>query len=160
MERRIIAHLDMDAFFASVEEVATPRFLGKRGESIYEKVRGIDESPITQYRQAKSMGQQSTFMSNTNDPSFIFNTLKRLSDSVFESFAQSDFTAFRTITITVRFADFETKTSSKSVKEGIGKNSKKKFELEILKLVLPFLDKRSNPNRKPIRLVGVRIEKL
>ena len=36
----------------------------------------------------------------------------------------------------------------------------KKFELETLKLILPFLDKRKNPKLKKIRLVGVRIEKL
>ncbi len=29
MDKRIVAHLDMDAFFASVEEVTTPGFLGK-----------------------------------------------------------------------------------------------------------------------------------
>src|SRR5437764_1255281 len=29
MSQRIIAHLDMDAFFASVEEATTPRFKGK-----------------------------------------------------------------------------------------------------------------------------------
>lgn len=134
--------------------------LGKNGESIYYKARGIDDSPVLEYHQVKSIGEQTTFSKNTLEPIFIHSALKRLSDSVFKSFERSAFTTFGTITITARFFDFETKTSSKSFKMAIDKSNKKKFELEILKLLLPFLDKRSNPKRKPIRLIGVRIEKL
>ena len=136
------------------------QMLGKHGESIYDKVRGIDNSLITEFRQVKSIGEQTTFSKNSLEASFILETLKKLSDSVFKSFTKSDFSTFKTITITVRFADFETKTSSKTIKEGIGKNNKKKFEIETIKLILPFLDKRANPRRKPLRLVGVRIEKV
>jgi DNA polymerase IV (DinB-like DNA polymerase) len=90
-----------------------------------------------------------------------------LCDNVFKRFQESNFTKFKTITITIRFADFQTQTSSKSFKESFTKNKtlfagrgKKQFELEILKLVLPFLDRRQNPRQKPIRLIGVRMEKL
>ncbi|MEI7425025.1 MAG: hypothetical protein WCK10_02820 [Candidatus Staskawiczbacteria bacterium] len=62
--------------------------------------------------------------------------------------------------ITVRFSDFETKTTSKSFKKSIGLDDKKTFELEILRLILPYLDRRSNPKKMPIRLIGVRIEKI
>jgi hypothetical protein len=36
----------------------------------------------------------------------------------------------------------------------------KQLEAEALKLFLPFLDRRENPQRKLIRLIGVRVEKL
>lgn len=134
--------------------------MGKHGESIYCKARGIDNSSITEHHEIKSIGEQTTFSKNTLEPIVLYDTLKRLSDSVFNSFIKSDFAGFKTITLTIRFADFETKTSSKSFKEGIGKSNKKKFEVEILRLTLPFLDKRSNPKQKPIRLIGVRIEKI
>lgn len=134
--------------------------MGKHGESIYEKIRGIDDSPITQFHQVKSIGEQTTFDTNTLEPVIIYNYFKKLSDGVWRSFSASDFASFKTITITVRFADFETRTSSKSFKEGIGKAGKKKFELGILRLTLPFLDRQSNPKRKSLRLVGVRVEKL
>lgn len=134
--------------------------LGKNGESLYYKARGIDNSPVTEHHQVKSIGEQTTFSQNTLEPLFIFGTLEKLSDSVFKSFTNSGFNSFKTIAITVRFADFETKTSSKSFKEAISKDNKKKFEIEVLKILLPYLDKRSNPNKKPIRLIGVRIEKL
>ena len=79
---------------------------------------------------------------------------------VFKSFLESGFDRFKTIAITVRFADFETKNYSKSPKKTIGIDDYKKFELESLKLILPFLDKRKNPKLKQIRLIGVRADKL
>lgn len=132
--------------------------IGKHGEDLYNKVRGIDNSPVTQFHQIKSIGEQTTFFKNTLEAEFILNTMQKISDSVFESFKKSEFSSFKTITITVRFSDFQTKTSSKSFKEPISKDNKKKFDLEILKLVLPYLDKRANPKQKPIRLVGTRVE--
>jgi DNA polymerase IV (DinB-like DNA polymerase) len=142
--------------------------LGNRhGESIYYKIRGIDNDPITEFHQVKSIGEQTTFNQNTLEAKIICDTFLELSANVFQRFTGSDFTKFNNITITVRFADFETKTSSKSFKEsfthlqnlGFTKRGKKQFELEVLKLVLPFLDSRSNPRQKPIRLIGVKIEK-
>jgi len=132
----------------------------KHGEALYYKIRGIDESPITEFHQVKSIGEQTTFMQNTLEAKPICDTFLLLCDSVFKRLQASSFTKFNAITITIRFADFETKTSSKSFKESFLKTNQKKFELEILKLVLPFLDSRSNPHQKPIRLIGVRVEEL
>ena len=134
--------------------------LGKQGEKIYYKVRGVDEDPIIEYHEVKSIGEQVTFSQNTLSAITICDTMTGLSRDVFKRFEESGFSEFKNITITVRFADFETKTSSKSFKEGISKNNKSKFEVEILKLILPFLDRRSNPGSKFIRLIGLRLEKL
>ncbi len=60
--------------------------------------------------------------------------------------------------ITLRFADFETKTRCHTVREPIATNEL--LESEALKLLPPFLDARENPRNKEIRLVGVRVEKL
>ena len=135
-------------------------FLGKNGADIYNKIRGIDDNPIEEHREAKSIGEQTTLSANTLDAQVILETMKQLSDSVFKSFLQNESTIFKTLAITVRFADFETKTSAKSFKEGIGCDDKAKFDIEIMKLLLPYLDKRNNPKRKPIRLIGVRVERL
>ena len=134
--------------------------LGKQGEKIYYKARGIDESPVTEFHEVKSIGEQTTFNKNTLEAKPICETFLKLSDSVFKKFLESEFSKFSNITITVRFYDFETKTSSKSFKNGFDGKHKKDFNLEVLRLVLPFLDKRSNPRRKPVRLIGIRIEKL
>lgn len=133
---------------------------GKHGVSMYYSTKGIDDTPITEYHEVKSIGEQITFDKNTLDFAFIFDMFRGLSDNVFNKFIRSDFFKFYTLIITIRFADFETKTSSKSFKQGITQNEKKRFNLEVLKLILPFLDKRRNPRKKLIRLIGVRVEKL
>lgn len=134
--------------------------LGKQGLRIYWSARGIDDTPVTEYYEIKSIGEQTTFDKNTLEFAFIFDAFRELSNNVFKRFTKSEFYKFNTITITIRFADFETKTSSKSFKGGIGKKDKRRFNIEVLKLFLPFLDRRRNPKRKPIRLIGVRVEKL
>ncbi|MDP2741431.1 MAG: DNA polymerase IV [bacterium] len=155
---QINAKIISDLIKFSKEELK--KMMGKRGESIYNKIRGIDDDPVIEYREVKSIGKQITFNKDTLDASVILDMIKKLSDSVLSIFAKSNFSAFKTITITVRFSNFETKTSSKSFKPGISKNNMKNFEIEIFRMILPFLDKRSNPRRKPIRLIGVRVEKL
>jgi len=134
--------------------------LGKQGEKIYYKARGIDDSVIEEHKDAKSIGEQTTFDVNSLDAVFVFDVFKKLCDSVFEKFVASEFATFKTISVTVRFSDFQTQTSAKSIKEGIGKFQKKRFEIEALKLILPFLDLQRNPKQKPIRLIGIRIEKI
>jgi len=132
----------------------------KSGESIYYKVKGIDNDPITEFHEVKSIGEQITFNQNTLEARIICEAFNSLCDNVFKKFTESNFTKFTHIAITVRFADFETKTTSKTFKEPFTNKNKDKFDLEILKLELPFLDSRSNPHQKPIRLIGLRIEKL
>lgn len=131
---------------------------GKSGADLYHKARGIDDSEIIENRVAKSIGEQSTFYEDTLNPNFIFEQFETILKSVFMRFGQSDFKIFKTLTVIARFRGFETKTSSKTFKEGI--KDYKKFKTEAIKLLLPFLDFRKNPGGKPIRLLGVRIDKL
>ncbi len=132
--------------------------LGKWGIDLYYKARAIDDSPIVEEREAKSVGEQRTFEQNSLDASYIGEVFSDLQKSVFKRFKESDFETFKTVGITVRFSDFETKTTAKTLKKPT--NSEKEFELETLKLLLPYLDRRKNPRQKLIRLIGVKLEKL
>ncbi len=132
--------------------------LGKWGDELYKKIRGKDSSPIVEEYEAKSIGEQETFAEDTRDPGFLSSRLRELCAGVFESFKKSEFTSFRTLVVTVRFADFVTKNRSRTFQAPI--HSKSTLEFESLKLLMPFFDKRENPSRKAIRLIGVRIEKL
>lgn len=136
------------------------KLLGRHGESIYYRARGIDDEPIVEFRQAKSIGEQTTLDTNTLDVVYIHSVFEKLCASVFKKFVESEFSAFKTMAVTVRFGDFQTQSSSKSFKKGIGKGDKKLFDLEALRLLLPYCDLRKNPQQKPIRLVGIRIEKV
>ena len=130
--------------------------LGKWGVELYFKVRAIDDSPIVENREAKSIGEQITFPRDTLNAIYIGDAFEKLCEGVFENFFQSGFKSFKTVGITVRFSDFETKTSVKTLKKEI--LGIKEFRLETLRLLLPYLDRRKNPRKKLIRLIGVSIK--
>jgi nucleotidyltransferase/DNA polymerase involved in DNA repair len=77
---------------------------------------------------------------------------------------EKGFSGFRTLTLTVRFADFQTTNRSRSFKNGISvKSNDQAIELlkqEALSLLQPFFDARENPRGKPFRLIGLRLERL
>jgi hypothetical protein len=67
------------------------------------------------------------------------------------------------VTVTVRFADFQTSNRSRSVKDGIrisDDHALGRLKEEALSLILPFFDARENPRGKAFRLIGLRVEKL
>ena len=133
-------------------------WLGKWGSDLYDKARGVDDSPIVEEYAPKSVGEEETFSEDTRDPNFISEHLLVLGEAAFRRFRRSGFKSFRTIIIKVRFSDFETKTRSYTL--GKPTSTLDVLRFEILRLLLPFLDKRENPKRKAIRLIGVRLEKL
>jgi len=132
--------------------------MGKWGQDLYEKARGLDDSPVEENWEVKSVGEQETFYRDTLLAPFIIARLRAMAKSVFERFKEEGFASFRTVVVTVRFADFETKTKSHTLKTPA--STADEFISAALDLLRPFLDKRMNPRFKEIRLIGVRMEKL
>ncbi len=140
---------------------------GAWGREMYEKARGEDDSPLEEEYEAKSIGEQETFMEDTLDAGFLVEHLKGLAQSVYGRFKSGEFSAeggsasggktFKTIAITVRFADFETKTRAHTLSAST--SDKNTLLFEATRLFMPFLDSRENAKKKKIRLLGVRIEK-
>ena len=130
---------------------------GKHGAGMYDQARGVDESPLINDREAKSVGEQITFDKDTLDAPTILATFKQMAISVAKQIKREG-VFFKTVAIIVRFSDFDTKTRSHTLK--VSSNEAKVLETEALQLLMPFLDSRENPKRKRIRLVGVRAENL
>jgi len=123
--------------------------LGKVGEEIYEKARGIDESPIVINKVIKAIGKEHTFENDTRDSEIIFKTFEKIIKDVHQEFVENNF-SFRTITVICRFSGFETYTKSKTLK--IPTDNFKILEKEAKKLLLRFIIE----NPKLIRLIGLR----
>lgn len=119
---------------------------------------GRDESPLQEHYEPKSIGEEETFDRDTRDAIFIGDRLKELCRDVIRRFEAEGFSGFRTVAIKVRFTDFETHTRAHTLPQPAA--SLAMLEFEAWKLLLPFLDRRDNPKLKPVRLIGVRIEKL
>lgn len=130
---------------------------GKHGEGMFRSARGIDDSAIEGAREAKSIGSEVTFDMDTLDPSQILAAFKEQATEVAKYLKRDKF-KFRTVSIVVRFSDFETKTRAHTVEEAT--DDINILEREGLRLLLPFLDSRENPRRLKLRLVGIRAEKL
>jgi nucleotidyltransferase/DNA polymerase involved in DNA repair len=131
---------------------------GKWGPSLYERIRGRHDSPLVTSWEPKSVGEQETFAQDTRDLEFIFSRLWELCRGVWQRFLADGFHTFRTVVVTVRFADFD--TYSRSHTRGEPAASLRILIFEAMKLLVPFLDRRENPKHKLIRLIGVRVEKL
>ena len=132
--------------------------LGKRGTDLYEKVRARDESPVAEYSEPQSIGEQETFESDTLDSRTLFNQLDGLVQGVIDRLHHQGYLSFRTVVLTVRFADFVTKSRAHTLT--MATDEPAILRREAMKLMLPFLDRRENQHRKLIRLLGLRVEKL
>lgn len=132
--------------------------LGKWGSILYERVRGRDPTPLVLGYTPKSVGVQRTFIHDTLNADFLFSQMSAMCGEVYARFQKNRFGTFKRLVVTVRFSDFETVSRRHSLKEPA--SSRKILQSEAIKLLMPFLDERGNPQKKRIRLVGVRIERL
>src|SRR6185437_4175726 len=90
--------------------------MGKWGEELYQKLRAHDDAPLIEEWEEKSIGEQETFKTDTREMNFLQEHRAGLAADVHARFKKSGFRAFRGITITVRFADFTTKTRATTLK--------------------------------------------
>jgi DNA polymerase IV (DinB-like DNA polymerase) len=159
-ERSIVTIKDLRA----IPEVALTDWFGKWGRRLFEKARGIDDSDVSNEWTRKSLGEQETFEEDTRSRSIVTERLDGMAARVLDKLRNKEFSGFRTITLTVRFSDFQTSNRSRSVKNGIllgdGGQALLALKQHALSLLLPFFDERENPRNKAIRLIGLRVEKL
>lgn len=132
--------------------------MGEWGLELYEKLRGRDNDGIIEEHEVKSIGGQETFPEDTKDFPLINSRLAALCEDIISRLEASEFNSYKTVAITVRFDDFETKNRAHTLSQPA--SDSKTLYFESLKLLSTFLDRRENPENKLIRLIGTRIEKL
>jgi nucleotidyltransferase/DNA polymerase involved in DNA repair len=127
-------------------------WLGKFGAVLYDEARGIDESPIVEEWEVKSIGRQFTFLKDTKDKKLIFEKLvEMINDTIKQTKGEKK--SYKTITIKVRYEDFHTLTKAKTLAES--HNDEKTAQLLARELLIPFL---RDPRK--IRLIGFSVSKL
>jgi len=133
-------------------------WFGKWGPELYDRIRGRHEAPLQEEYEPKSVGEQETFGTDTLDLQFLFDRLLHMCRHVRQRLLAEGFKTFRTVVVTVRFADFDTHSRAQTLTAATASLDRLRFTA--MKLFMPFLDHRENPRRKLIRLLGVRLEKL
>jgi DNA polymerase IV (archaeal DinB-like DNA polymerase) len=142
----------------AVEQGLLVEWFGRWGEEMYERARGISDSPVSNEWERKSVGEQETFEQDTLESSVVLARARALAVDVFQRLQADGFAGFRTVTVTVRFSNFVTLNRSRTAAAPLTTGA----ALEALahELLLPFFDARENPRGRKIRLIGVRAEKL
>jgi len=142
----------------AVEPLTLVDWFGRWGEELYDRARGVSTSPVSNAWAPRSVGAQETFEQDTRDPAFLVERLRALAREVAERAQAQGIPGFRTVTLTVRFEDFQTVSRASTTPEPRAGDDA--IFQTALRLLLPFLDQRENPHRKRVRLLGVRVEKL
>jgi len=130
----------------SREELA--REFGKSHEFYYRAARGIDHRPVRTERIRKSMGSERTFGENLVEPDAMLAVLQRLADELLSALAARGLEG-STLTVKVRFPDFDTPTRSHS--------QTRAFDAIGVRRTLPILLTRALEGRAvpAVRLLGV-----
>lgn len=95
-------------------EVDLVKVFGKSGRYYYHIVRGIDNREVKPHRIRKSYGKERTFSEDIDDPEWIHSFLRDLSHQISEGMKKIQ-AAGKTITLKVRYENFETITRSFSL---------------------------------------------
>src|SRR6266481_2450817 len=125
---------------------------GKAGAYYYWIARGVDDRPVLANRVRKSVGAENTFSADLFTFESARDALAPIIDKVW-SHCESAGTRGRTVTLKIKYADFQQITRSQSLRGGIeGRTVLEEISLDLLRAQFPV--------RKGIRLVGISISAL
>jgi len=147
-EMGINSGIDLKAI--SLEELA--RRFGKMGRYYYDISRAVDERPVNPNRIRKSLGAERTFEDDLNTDELIIEETERIAGILIERMDKSA-TKGKTVTLKVKYNDFEVINRSKTYEHMITKPT------EILQISKELMLKEL-PAIKGIRLIGVTLSNL
>lgn len=122
---------------------------GKSGRWYYNIVRGIDNSPVNPDWQRKSLGRETTFEEDISGISEIRHIIHELSEDVSRQLRRNGLEG-RTITLKVRYDDFQTVTRSQSFSRLVNRT-------EIIFDTAMDLLSRTEAGKRKVRLLGVTV---
>lgn len=131
------------------EEAALVRRFGKMGKWYYKICRGEDDRPVVPDRKVKSVSVEDTFGEDQLDIKFLHSKIEELASSLHRRLQKRSLEG-KTITLKVKYGDFQSITRSATGKEYT--NQPKELS-RVAKLLL----KKTDAGAKPIRLLGLGI---
>jgi len=123
------------------------KHFGKAGKFYYDIVRGIDHRPVSPFRERKSYGREITLDEDILDIDLIHSILREIAEELEAAFKRKCLKG-RTITLKVKYFDFQLSTRSTTVDESA--DTADAIMDEILRLL-----KYTEAGNKKIRLLGI-----
>ncbi len=99
---------------ASASRESLVRTLGSLGEHLYQLSHGKDDRQVVPDWERKSVGTETTFDEDTDDPDLLLRTILELSDHVAERLRKDEYRA-RKVTLKLRYSNFSTHTKQHSL---------------------------------------------
>ncbi|MGB3128903.1 MAG: DNA polymerase IV [Dehalococcoidia bacterium] len=126
---------------------------GVHGDVIHRYANGIDNRGLELPAPAKSISRESTFAEDTLDRTFLSATLHYLGERVGATLRSQGRQA-RCVTLKLRYADFESITRSRTLREGID------TDRAIFEVGRRLMEKALEQRAMPVRLVGIGVSNL
>ena len=127
------------------------KVFGKSGLSIWKKANGIDNSPVVQYRERKSISTERSFEKDTTDIGKLESILVAMTENLIYQLRRGN-KLTSCITFKIRYSDFQTYTTQKRI-------SYSSADHKIIPLVKE-LYKKLYERRMLVRLIGVKFSHL
>jgi DNA polymerase-4 len=125
------------------------QMFGKSGRYFYDIAHGFDHRPVEPNRIRKSIGKETTFSEDLDDTEQMIEILEDIAAKLENALIKKDAKG-RTITLKVKYFDFQSITRSITVDEAAESAS------VIMKYVIPLLAKTEAGDKK-VRLLGISI---
>jgi DNA polymerase-4 len=138
---------------AALPPEAIKHRFGVFGLMIYHYANGVDNREVESPSEAKSISRETTFAEDTLDRAFLKAILRYLCERVGAELRQEGRHA-RTITLKLRYADFETITRRFSSKGATDADE------VVFAGAVELLEQALDRKRKPVRLIGVGVSNL
>ena len=137
---------------ASHKQEQLEKIFGQWGTALYRKARGGDSYEFLIDAEPKSISHNHTFGEDTSDVAGMESLLSHLSQKACKRLREAGLSS-RTLTLTIRYAGFQTYTRSKTVQESV------RLDGDIFAIFLELFREQRDPKRK-VRLLGVALSGL
>ncbi len=135
-----------------LEQAELIRRFGKMGNHFYKIVRAEDQRPVKPDRIRKSIGAERTYDQDVSTPQEMEAKLEIIAEKVGKALQRTG-AAGRTVTLKIKFFDFEQTTRSRTLPRFIA------AEKEVLQMAKELLYQPDFPE-KPVRLLGISLSNL
>lgn len=144
--------IDTVAQLASHKQEQLEKIFGQWGTALYRKARGGDSYEFLIDAEPKSISHNHTFGEDTSDVDGMESLLSHLSQKACKRLREAGLSS-RTLTLTIRYAGFQTYTRSKTVPEPV------RLDADIFTIFLELFREHRDPKRR-VRLLGVALSGL
>jgi len=138
---------------AALDEAEALRRIGRTGDHLRRLARGEDDRPVVPDGQAKSIGHEQTFETDLDDAEHVRSVMLAQAESVGRR-ARRHGLRGRTVTVKIRFGDFETITRSRTLPAATDATD------AIWAAARDLFDAWANAGYRPVRLAGVTLGNL